>query len=266
MSIYRKYLFIASVSILGGLFSSQVQSASTVLYSDDFELGQGNWVNVSVDDNKEWTRDSGGTPSRNTGPASGADGSAYYMYLETSSGSAYTAGDMAILQGPSITETNIHLLFQYHMYGVETGTLAVDVLSGGIWVNDVWSISGQQQTSDSAAYTLVDVDLSSYPVSQIRFRATAAGGFYGDIAIDNINITRLVSGPVAPVFNIDPVLKHDARQDQPYIDSIAADASDANGDVLIFRKITGPTWLNVATSGEISGTPGNADVGENNFV
>ncbi|MCW8956865.1 MAG: putative Ig domain-containing protein, partial [Gammaproteobacteria bacterium] len=159
-----------------------------LLSRSDFEEGYGDWSNITVSDNNNWIRDSGGTPSVSTGPASGADGSNYYVYFETSSGYAFTAGDTAIFEGPMLTDTNIHLYFQYHLYGAETGILAVDVLSGGIWINDVWSISGQQQLDYGSPYTAVDLDLTAFSVSQIRFRATAMGGFLGDIAIDNIDI------------------------------------------------------------------------------
>ena len=158
-------------------------------FSDDFETGFGSWLNTSSGDNNNWTRNSGGTTSSGTGPSSGSAGSTYYMYFETSSGSANNLGDTAILAGPALTDSNLQLTFDYHMYGADTGTLAVDVLSGGSWINDVWTISGQQHTSNAAAYTTVNVGLSSYSVSQIRFRATAAGGFTGDIAIDNLSIS-----------------------------------------------------------------------------
>ncbi|MCP3668906.1 MAG: hypothetical protein GY814_00405, partial [Gammaproteobacteria bacterium] len=166
-------------------------SLPILISSSDFELDLGDWSNVTSGDNKDWTRDSGGTPSSATGPLTGAGGSSYYMYLETSSGSADAAGDTAILLGPTISGSNIHLQFDYHMYGINTGTLAVDVFTGGGWVNNVWSISGQQQFSNSALYESADVDLSAYTVSQIRFRATAIGGYQGDIAIDNLEVVSI---------------------------------------------------------------------------
>lgn len=238
----------------------------TLLQSDTFESGMGAWSNVSAGDNKDWTRDANGTPSSGTGPATGANGSAYYVYLETSSGFAFTAGDTAMLESPSITAPNIQLEFQYHMYGADIGTLAVDVLTSGSWIHDVWSISGQQQPSNSDAYTFINIDLSAYDVSKIRFRATANGGYRGDIAIDNVEILSIPSGPVAPVFLNDPLAKPDAFQDQPYSDSLAADASDANGDPLFFSKISGPAWLNIAPNGDLSGVPTSSDVGSNSFT
>ncbi len=261
----RFYLYFISMLLFLGLFCSPAQS-SNLVYSDDFESGYGNWSNVTTGDNKNWTHDSGGTPSSNTGPSTGADGSTYYVYLETSSGSAYTAHDAAILLGPTISGTNISLTFQYHMYGANMGTLAVDVLEGDTWIKDVWTITGQQHISNSVAYTAVDVDLSAYTVSQIRFRARAAGGYTGDMAIDNVEIWGIPTGPVAPVFNSDPVVKPLAIQDQPYSDSLANDAIDPNGDSMSFSKISGPAWLNVAANGELRGTPEYSDVGLNSFI
>lgn len=262
--MYRNVFVVLMAFFFAVLLNVNAQSATT-LHSDDFESGMGNWSNASSGDNKNWTRDSGGTPSYSTGPSSGSGGSAYYLYLETSSGGAYTAGDTAILVGPVISDPAIHLLFDYHMYGSDMGTLAVDVLSGGAWMNDVWSISGQQHTSNYSAYTSVDVDLSAYAVTQIRFRATAAGGYMGDMAIDNIEVLSAPSGPVAPVFVNDPLVKPDAYSSQPYADSLAADATDANGDDLVFSKVSGPAWLGIAPDGTLSGIPGSTDVGENSF-
>jgi hypothetical protein len=237
-----------------------VSNANTVILTDDFEAGFGNWFNATTGDNNNWGRDYGGTPSYGTGPATGANGSNYYMYLETSYGSAYYAGDTAILQSPLISETGIRLAFQYHMYGADMGTLSVDVLSDSNWIYDVWSVTGQQQISNSAPWPSVEVDLTGYSVSQIRFRATAVGGYRGDMAIDNIEILSMPTGPVAPVFDNDPLVKPTARPGEKYSDSLAGNASDGNNDLLIFSKISGPAWLNIAANGTLSGTPAGTDL------
>ncbi|OZG73071.1 hypothetical protein BTA51_11270 [Hahella sp. CCB-MM4] len=259
-----KYLLLTSSMLLN--ISGQA-SASSLLYSDDFESGPGNWSNVSVDDNKDWSRLSGMTSSVSTGPSSGADGSQYYMYLETSSGSAYSAGDTAILMSPGIsTNDDVRLQFQYHMYGVQIGTLSVDVLNNGNWTNDVWTLSGQQQTSETESYRSVDLNLSEYNVSQIRFRATAVGGYRGDIAIDNVEISTLASSPVAPSFDHTPLVGPDAISGKPYQSSIATYASDANGDPLTFSKESGADWLTVAQDGTLSGTPEAGSAGKYEFL
>ncbi|MBV1909801.1 MAG: S8 family serine peptidase [Kangiellaceae bacterium] len=158
-----------------------------VLTSDDFESGLGNWSNSSGNDSHDFTRDSNGTPSNSTGPNAGSN-STWYMYLETSSGNANSSGNDAILNSASISATDVEFNFDYHMYGSNIGTLSVDVLSGGSWINDVWSISGQQHSSHGASYTSASVDLSAYSVDQIRLRATAAGSWRGDIAFDNLEV------------------------------------------------------------------------------
>lgn len=259
-------IFVAAVFLCSFFSSINAFSANTLLYSDSFEQGFGNWLNETGNDNKQWLRDSAGTPSSGTGPATGAGGSTYYVYFETSSGYAFNAGDSAILLGPVLTETDINLSFQYHMYGPDTGTLAVDVLTAGGWINDVWVMSGQQQTSNAQAYANASVDLSAYTVSRIRFRATAIGNYRGDLALDNIEIYSIPSGPSAPEFLSNPLQKSQAYQNQPYGDSIAADAVDANGDPLVFSKVSGPLWLQISADGTLSGTPSAADIGTNNFV
>ena len=176
-----------------------------VFESENFESGSGNWSNVSAGDSDDWRRDSGGTPSNGTGPADGNNGSTWYSYLETSSSNgAFDAGDSAILEGPSIVAGNSrNLTFFYHMYGSNIGTLHVDVQAGGVWTDSVWSISGQQQSGNSAAYSQATVDLSSFSGAiRVRFRAVAAGGFRGDIAIDDIEISGIQGPPVNQAPNV----------------------------------------------------------------
>jgi hypothetical protein len=51
-----------------------------------------------------------------------------------------------------------------------------------------------------------------------------------------------------------------------YGNSIAANASDLNGDAIIFSKVSGPAWLAVGSNGSLSGIPSNADANTNIFV
>jgi hypothetical protein len=163
-------------------------SEPVVLLSDDFESGLGNWSNVSGVDNENWTLDSNGTPSSGTGPTGGALNSSFYTYLETSSSGANASGDVAILESSAFSGSGIQFSFSYHMYGSDIGALAVDVLDNGSWVADVWKLNGQQQSSNSQAYTKVELDLSMYQASKLRLRAVAIGGYRGDIAIDDLEV------------------------------------------------------------------------------
>ncbi len=195
---YTTYYYVVTAVDMDALespVSDQVSAVpmdtrAVVLSAADFESGFGDWVNISGEDSHNWTRNSGGTLTPNTGPSGGANGSSWYVYLETSPGGANTAGNTAILQGPMIDGYNRVLTFYYHLYGASTGTLNVDVFHNGTWHNSIWSRSGQQHTSMSQAYTPCLVYLTNYtgPI-RIRFRAAAAGGPTGDMAIDSIAVT-----------------------------------------------------------------------------
>jgi hypothetical protein len=106
------------------------------------------------------------------------------MFLETSPGST---GDLSYLTSPSFTGKS-SLTFYYHMYGSAMGTLSVQALAHGSW-STMWSISGQQQNSQSAAWLSHTNSLSS-DITQVRFSGEkGSSNYYGDMAVDNIAIT-----------------------------------------------------------------------------
>ncbi len=73
--------------------------------------------------------------------------------------------------------------------------------------------------------------------------------------------------PRAPVFSSDPIAKPDATSGTAYTgQSIAGNASDTNGGTLTFARVSGPTWLTVATNGALSGTPADGDFGLNTWT
>ncbi len=184
-SQYVKYYCLLSAFVFFSVFSSN--ASAEVLYHDTFESSFSNWTNVNGDTNN-WTRNSNGTSSSGTGPSRGAKGSSSYMYLETSSNGAYYLGNTAYFESPMLIESNLLLGFQYHMFGSNIGSLSVDILVNGEWIQDIWFIEEQQQNSNAADYEDIEINLSEYNVSKIRFRATAIGGYRGDLAIDNIFI------------------------------------------------------------------------------
>ncbi|MGJ8683930.1 MAG: choice-of-anchor J domain-containing protein [Nonlabens sp.] len=130
------------------------------------------------------------TGSGGTGPAPSIT-TGNYFYTEASSGSA---GDTTDLVSPLVDLTALtapSLAFNYHMFGGQIGTL--DVLVNG--TTNVWTLSGQQQASDVTPWELATVDLTAYAgqTISVTFRATSAGTFEGDIAIDNVNFDELPS-------------------------------------------------------------------------
>ncbi|WP_162200439.1 fibronectin type III domain-containing protein, partial [Kordia jejudonensis] len=114
-----------------------------------------------------------------------------YFYTEASNGSS---GDTTDLISPLVDLTALTapaLTFNYHMFGGQIGTL--DVLVNG--TTNVWTLSGEQQTSATAPWEIAVVDLAAFAgqTISITFRGTSAGTFEGDISIDNVSFTELPS-------------------------------------------------------------------------
>jgi hypothetical protein len=69
-----------------------------------------------------------------------------------------------------------------------------------------------------------------------------------------------------PKFSNDPLTKPAVIEGTAYTQTLAGNATDANGGTLTYSKVTGPAWLSVAANGALSGVPSNAHVGVNLFV
>ncbi|XP_071953545.1 MAM and LDL-receptor class A domain-containing protein 2-like, partial [Antedon mediterranea] len=149
----------------------------------DFQTGLNSWTQ-ELDDNFDWTRRYGSTPSSNTGPRNGHSGygADYYVYIETSPiGSGLTAR----LRSPLLPQIqNLTLSFYYHMYGDTIGTLNVYRKSNG---NDelLWSRYGNQ--GNVWLYGVVQLSNTGY--GYIIFEGISGSSFTGDIAIDDIYIS-----------------------------------------------------------------------------
>ena len=112
-----------------------------------------------------------------------------YFYTEASGG---VSGNTTDLVSPLVDLTALTtpaLTFNYHMFRGQIGTL--DVFVNG--TTNVWTLSGEQQASATTPWELAVVDLAAYTgqTISVTFRATSAGTFEGDIAIDNVSFTEL---------------------------------------------------------------------------
>ena len=163
-------------------------TVSSFPYNAGFENTLDGWEQATNDD-INWSVNSAGTPSNNTGPGSATEGS-YYLYVEAS-GSNYPSKS-AIISSPCLElpgGTGHELTFQYHMYGASNmGDLALQIrLDGTSSWSTIWSLSGNQGNSwESAA-----IDLSFYATQtiQLRFNGTTGATWQGDMAIDDLSIT-----------------------------------------------------------------------------
>ncbi len=155
-------------------------------YTESFESGLGDWVQ-SADDVFDWSWHTGGTSSTGTGPNAAYDGS-YYIYTEASSNfnnDTYldASFDFSGLSTPVFS-------FYYHMYGADMGSLHIDIWDG-TWNQDVYAISGQQQTDYSSPWKNAIVDLTSFASNDsivIRLRGITGTNYTSDICIDKIDV------------------------------------------------------------------------------
>ena len=105
---------------------------------------------------------------------------------------------VSLLESFNFTELDsIRLGFYYHMYGNQTGDLTLQVNSGSGWNDTVWSVRGQQHSSQDLPYTYQEIDLTKYKsnncATQLRFTASHQNpsnesGFNDGISIDQVRI------------------------------------------------------------------------------
>ena len=133
----------------------------------------------------EWIIHSGSTPSNTTGPEGDhTSGDGYYIYVEASSDFL----EWANLYSPCYHTGNLvlpKLEFVFHLYGSTMGDLYLDIMSDGVWINDVMEFHGDY----GPEWNLGELDLSPYgDVIKLRFRAQVGDGYSSDIAIDDVHI------------------------------------------------------------------------------
>ncbi len=156
----------------------------------------GNGWTQDQTDQGEWRLDKGGTPTSYTGPSNDYNpGNSNGKYLYTEATSCYNKTISLLSPIFDLSWPGSHSLsFAYHMYGSNMGTLHVDILQDGSWINSIWSLSGNQGNSWSVA----TIDLSAFdsPETQIRFRGVTGGSYRSDIAIDDMEITYYTPTPM----------------------------------------------------------------------
>ncbi|MEM7297193.1 MAG: S8 family serine peptidase, partial [Bacteroidota bacterium] len=181
----------SSINVTTGAASlSCSSSVSSYPYSEGFESGDG-WTQAGGDDGN-WYRNSGSTPSNNTGPGSAAQGS-FYLFLEASTNNspgqignnatAILESDCFDLSGASTATFS----FQNHMFGSNVGSLNLEVSVDDLTWTSLWSQSGSQGNQ----WNSVDVNLNSYAGGVIRLRlvGTTGNGWSSDIALDDLSLT-----------------------------------------------------------------------------
>jgi len=85
------------------------------------------------------------------------------------------------------------------------------------------------------------------------------------LTVEGVVTVKVLRDPRPPVWLEDPI-RFTTLARVPFTRVIADKAKDLDGIKLTFQKKDGPAWLSVDTSGKISGTPQDADVGEGKFI
>ena len=192
--------------------SEKCADVITLPYQESFESGLGAWQQ-STEDVFNWRRNSGGTPTSNSGPASAFDGS-FYMYTLSADASG---GSKAILESTCIdlsTASQPNISFAWHMEGKNMGNLSLFVSNnGGLTWTSLWGRSGHAGSS----WFTQNVSLSNYAGQMIRLRfvSTLGNGPRTDMAIDNIRIQStagmLITERENPTFELKRIYPNPTR-------------------------------------------------------
>ena len=85
------------------------------------------------------------------------------------------------------------IIFKYHMFGANMGSVAVEVKSTGTWTQ-VWVRTGEQQASHDDAWLTAQVSFAG-PVDQVRFVGVTGSDYRGDAAVGEVDL--LLAGCLA---------------------------------------------------------------------
>ncbi|XP_018419472.1 PREDICTED: MAM and LDL-receptor class A domain-containing protein 1 [Nanorana parkeri] len=156
----------------------------------DFEDGLCNWAQ-DTEDNFDWTRQQGQTPTQDTGPMKDhtlGTARGHYLYIETSEPQMYR--NQAVLLSPEIDATinndnkTCIFRFHYHMFGKQIYSLAIYKRtlrnSRGLLL---WQAFGNKGNRWLKKVLHIN---SSYPF-QLLITGMVGDGFTGDIAIDDLS-------------------------------------------------------------------------------
>ncbi|UJH67810.1 T9SS type A sorting domain-containing protein [Allomuricauda sp. SCSIO 65647] len=154
--------------------------------NESFEKGFGQWENVDYD-NIDWTRQSGPTPSRGTGP-NGASKGNKYLYLEASHGNHNKAG--SIVRELDFTNAENPVLALDHMiHGQDGGRLWLIVVYGDNDHVHIPIATGERENSKQE-WQRARIPLKDFVGGkvQLTIRGITGSGYRGDVAIDAVAV------------------------------------------------------------------------------
>jgi LmbE family N-acetylglucosaminyl deacetylase len=124
----------------------------------------------------------------------------------------------------------------------------------GPWPSEWWGLYASTVGPDTVLTNPVVENGYTIP------SGVASGHFFEHVA-------SLQNTSSPPVFTVNPVILSSATIGTNYSGTLATFAMDwDSSQTLTFSITSGPAWLNVATNGALSGTPGISDAGSNTWV
>ena len=155
------------------------------------------WITSGqAESNYYWNTASSPFYERSTGPYQAKSGNNYFV---ASPNRYETTGQVATLISPLINTSNLTvpaLEFFSFMYGENVDALHVDVKINDIWENDLYVITGQQQTTPRDNWHRNTINLSDYKgIIQLRFRAISGSTYDCEIALEDVSIIEMPTCP-----------------------------------------------------------------------
>ncbi len=153
-------------------------------------------------------------------------------------------------------------------------------LTPGQWTHVALTLNGDSGTlyvngnpvATNIAITInpISLNTSLNYLGKSQFADPFFNGALDDVLITDYALTAAqiaaLQTNLSPQFTPTIFSRNAASEAQAYSNSLAATATDPNGDALIYGKANGPAWLTVAGDGTLGGTPGANDRGTNSFT
>ena len=176
-------------------------------YLEDFDVSIPVCWAQEVNDQFDWSLNSGSTPSGTTGPTDDVSGGGNYIYIETSS--PRVPGDSALIHTNTIDISGLtspELRFFSHMYGASVNELSVWITDNSGTFTQIFVKTGDQGNQ----WNEETVDLSAY-TGFVQFTILGIVGddgtgvqYWGDIAVDNFQVRELPQNDLAIVAAVAP--------------------------------------------------------------
>lgn len=161
--------------------------------------------------------------------------------------------------------------------------LNTTVLPTGQWVHVAVTLSGntgrlyvngvQQATSNTITINPSDFMPTKNYIGKSNWPDPLFNGRIEDFrvysrALTGAEITTLQTVNQPPSFTTNPIVKPAATRGLAYSGTLSGSATDPDNaaGVLVYTKTAGPAWLKVASNGQLSGVPGEGDIGTENFT